>query len=142
MIIGPDVQPIINFLILQKLWKKGNVITLEEMQKAREDMDNFHKFCKLFLSSMVGRHKYNKKVHLHTISEIATASDEAFVLLCLENSLDRWQHEHEKPEEVKKTPVYTASPAEASKYGGWSEAGIHRYNELLQHIVPEMRQNS
>jgi hypothetical protein len=87
-------------------------------------MNNFQKFCELFLSNVVGRQVYNRKIACETISCNATVSDEAFVMLCLENSLARWKHEApEYSEEIQKVLVYTASPAEASKYVGWSEAG-------------------
>jgi hypothetical protein len=121
--------------------QKGGVITLEEMQQARSCMVNLQNFCKLFLSNVVGRQVYNRKIARETISCIATVSDEAFVLLCLVNSLARWKHEAEYPEEVQKVLVYTASPAEASKYGGWSEAAIHCFNELQQHIAPEIHRH-
>ena len=75
------------------------------MQKARDNIHDFDDFCGTFLSNVIGRQAYNKKIAHFTISKIATVSDEAFVILCLENLMDRWLHEAEKPEEVRKTPV-------------------------------------
>jgi hypothetical protein len=113
------------------------------MQQARLCMVNFQKFCKSFLSNVVGRQVYNRKIACETISCIATVSNEAFVMLCLEKSQARWKHEApEYSEEIQKVPVYTASPAEASKYGGWNEPGIHCFNVLQQHIVSEMHPTS
>ena len=71
-----------------------------------------------FLSNVIGKQAYNKKVLQATIIEIASVSDEAFVVLCLENSMKRWEHEALYPTEKRMDAVSTASPAEASKYGG------------------------
>ena len=62
-------------------------------------------------------------------------------MLCLKNSLAKWQHKAERPAEVRNIPVYTASPVEASKYRGWSEAVIQQFNELQQQFVPAMRKS-
>lgn len=109
------------------------------MQNARNDFDDFHTFCTSFLSNVIGKQAYNKRVLQDTISTIATVSDEAFVVLCLENSLGRWEQEAREPKEKRIDAVYTASPAEASKYGGWSIEGMRRFNTLQKEIIPEMR---
>jgi hypothetical protein len=109
------------------------------MQNARRNIENFDMFCSYFLSNVIGKQTYNKKVLQVTISEIATVSDEAFVMLCLENSMERWEHEAREPTEKRLDAKYTASPAEASKYGGWTSEGMRRFNTLQREIVPEMR---
>ena len=37
------------------------------------------------------------------------------------------------------TAVFTANPVEASRYGGWSYAGITQFNELLSNVIPARR---
>ena len=37
------------------------------------------------------------------------------------------------------TAVFTANLVEASRYGGWSYAGITRFNELLSNVIPARR---
>ena len=34
------------------------------------------------------------------------------------------------------TAVFTANTVEASRYGGWSFAGITQFNELLLNVIP------
>ena len=109
------------------------------MQNARSNFVNFDTFCSYFLSNVIGKQTYNKKVIQVTMSEIATVSDEAFVMLCLENSMERWEHEAREPAEKRLDAKYTASPAEASKYGGWTNEGMRRFNKLQREIVPAMR---
>ena len=37
------------------------------------------------------------------------------------------------------TAVFTANPVEASRYSGWSYAGITRFDELLSNVIPARR---
>ena len=104
----------------EEQYKLGNILELTKMQNAREMFVDFDNFCTYFLSNVIGKQAYNKRVHQETISCITTVSDEAFVVLCLENSMKRWEHEAANPTEKRIEAVYTASPAEASKYGGLS----------------------
>ena len=123
-------------------YKMGNIFTLEQMQNARKNFADFDTFCSSFLSNVIGKQAYNKKVLQSTISEMASVSDEAFVVLCLENSMKRWEHEAKDPTTKRIDAVYTASPAEASKYGGWSNEGMRHFNTLQREIVPYMRMKS
>jgi hypothetical protein len=94
------------------------------------------------LSNVVGRNHYNSKVGETRMSKIATIGDEAFALVCVKNSRERWK---DKVSELTKTnkskwkpSKYTANPLEARKYGGWSLEGIRRFSNLLC-TVPELR---
>jgi hypothetical protein len=49
------------------------------------------------------------------------------------------QHEAREPAEKRLDAKYTASPDEASKYGGWTNEGMRRFNKLQREIVPAMR---
>ena len=109
------------------------------MQNARSNFVNFDTFCSYFLSNIIGKQTYDKKVIQVTISKIATVSDEAFVMLCLENSMEHWEDEAKEPAEKRLDAKYTASPAEASKYGGWTNEGMRRFNKLQREIVTAMR---
>jgi hypothetical protein len=77
---------------------------------------------------------------------MASVSDEAFAIVCVKNSIDRWKEEAEDPAKTNKAKwkptKYTANPSEASKSGSWSLEGIHRFNSLCQTIVPEMQQRT
>jgi hypothetical protein len=126
----------------EEQYKLGNTLKLEQMQDAREMFVDFDNFCTYFLSNVIGKQAYNKRVPQETISCITTVSDEAFVVLCLENSMKRWEHEAMNPTEKRIEAVYTASPAEASKYGGWSIEGMRRFNVLQRDIIPKSRKGS
>ena len=123
-------------------YNMGNVITLEQMQNARSNFDDFDVFCSTFLSNVIGKQAYNKQVVQAKMSIITTASDEAFVLLCLENSMKRWEHEARDPDAKRIETMYTARPEEASKYGGWSKIGMRRFNILQRDIIPASRRES
>ena len=91
---------------------------------------------------VVGKRTYAKKSHVERISVFATPSDEALVLLLYENSFDRWKN-MAKTNNTKKSsvmPKYTNGGVSAGitgsskKYGGWSDEGLNRFNELYEQV--------
>ena len=54
------------------------------------DIRVFETFCRQFLSIVVGIGKWKDGHTKKMVSEIATVSDEAFVLFCLENNWEKW----------------------------------------------------
>lgn len=69
---------------------------LHRLEKLRKDPAAFKFFCVNFLSIVVGVTKFRNKRTSERISEIATLSDEALVLLLLSNSWTRWVELGEK----------------------------------------------
>lgn len=123
--------------------------SLEEFMKMRAgDYATYAMFCREFLSCVVGKLRFRKNTRLVSMDEAATVNDEAFALLLLENSYDRWVDvwtnrqntnnwlgKHKRWEsEVK--PRYTNGglifTEGKRKYKGWSEEGIDRYNALVK----------
>ena len=64
--------------------------TLEDFQALRKKKETFKHFCEQFLSIVVGVVTWRQQSLVKNVSQIATVSDEAFVLLCLENNWDKW----------------------------------------------------
>ena len=90
-----------------------------------------------------GREKYHKLMsHGGTLDcnglPLVSVSDEGFTRFFYENYLERWKCEYSinryKMEEVDRErlpdPKYTLSRSGNVAYGGWSEAGLQRFNEL------------
>jgi hypothetical protein len=106
----------------------------------------FQWFCENYLNTVMGRTIYNKSKDKCVVSKMSTASDEALVILCIENSHARWMWESLAPEDrdgtEKPKAMYTDSSNKAYKYGGWTEQGIDRYNELTGTIIPALRRTS
>jgi hypothetical protein len=118
---------------------------MDRILEARDNYDNFKFYCDNFLSCVVGKVLYHRKKMEVNIRKIASASDEAFVIVCLENNIDRWQAEALDPEVDKKDlpeRKYTNAPSECSKFSGWSDEGIKRYNELAGTIIPKKRKET
>jgi len=99
-------------------------------------------FCQEFLSCVVGRLEWKKQIERKRVWEIASASDEAFALLALENIWDDVVNHVEKGPTAARDPIvgkYTVDKYKrAGKYGGWSVAGLHRMLELKR-MVEENR---
>lgn len=108
----------------------------------RENEDAYEQFCKEFLPCIVGKTLWDKESALVEISKIASATDEAWGLLLLENSWDLWKAMAVRQESGEATvklskeerPVtkWTSSAGAAGRYEGWGEEGIPRYNELVK----------
>jgi hypothetical protein len=138
--------------------KKGKVPIMKDILKLRFDGDkselseDYMYFCGRFLKCVVGVQAFNRGMRMKTLlSDIATPSDEALALLLLENSHYRWNEEHDKKsrsnEPVKEDdlppPKYTNAGNKklqkgfTKKYGGWTGAGIDRYNELYGLVLQD-----
>lgn len=132
------------FLHVQDLAKKeGMIPSLEQIVNARDNIADFTQFCETFLSCVVGKTRYERSKTVTKITDIAKNSDEAFAILCFENSVAQWE-QSVKHDDVDANcnpakPRYTANPSNASKFGGWSSDGILRFNELAHSIVPKRR---
>ena len=75
-----------------------------------------------------------------------TKSDEALVLLYLENSIGKWTSQYNDPEGKNKSDWtqtgYTLENSQAKKYKGWSKAGIERFRFLMSDHIPKIRKSS
>ena len=70
---------------------------------------------------------------------VVTVSDEAFALLLFENYIDKWikrYHEDKNGDQKSKRVAgrYNKSNIGYSEYGGWSENGTLRFNELCEMV--------
>ena len=102
---------------------------------------------------IIGRKQWNQAAAVRSLSEFVTPSDEAFMLVNLENQLTRWTAMFETGN-TKTSPVcppFTATVQVATyktkefrqicrKYGGWNKAGIGAFNAYRIRII-EMRKN-
>jgi hypothetical protein len=91
------------------------------------------------------------------LSEVATPSDEALALLLIENSIHRWTREFEIREvkgeqhQIKEDELvpskFTSSGSNkrqkglTKRYKGWTQAGIQRFNVLLDQVKEDRRVN-
>ena len=70
---------------------------------------------------------------------MVTVSDEAFALLLYDAYIDKWimrYHQDRRGEPRSKRIVgkYTQTNGASTEYGGWSEEGIRRFNQLCEMI--------
>jgi hypothetical protein len=133
--------------------KEGKEVSNKAVK--REVNESYIFFCDNFLKCVVGLHKFNRSIkNTHKLRHIATPSDEALALLLLENSEYRWNQEFErkkKGEDVNEDhlppTMYTSlgqnkqQKGFTRKYGGWSQAGIHRFNELVKKVRDDREKN-
>ena len=123
----------------------------------RSSKNNYKIFFTRFVPAVVGPELFQQRLAEKTIdgvpTPLCTVSDEAFALLLLENSYDRWTDLYNKTGEIPlqrrgrqpRTCVSNVAPKytqggimyttnfEKNKKG-WSNDGIQRYNELFRFV--------
>jgi len=91
------------------------------------------------------------------VEKVATASDEAFALLCIENYFEHWLakarhcYMHNKPEgdfekdvdksERTKPGKWTSGRRNPNLNFGWHRDGVIRYNELMKSVKEDRKDN-
>lgn len=125
--------------------------TLCKLRQSRtaDEKEAFLWFAGELLECVSGKRAWGaRKKYKATISEaksnetgesIVTISDEAFALLMYENYMDKWierYHDEKRGEPGKKRIAgrYTKSSIGYCEYGGWSEDGVLRFNELCKMV--------
>jgi hypothetical protein len=132
-----------NILLMRKL-ANGNV------------NEDYVFFCDRFFKCIVRVSVYNERWDsLTTMSDIATPSDEALALLILENNEARWLQEFELQRDPSLVEAKASLPKAkytnsgknsrakgfTKRFGGWSNAGIERFNELLRLVKEDRNEN-
>ena len=108
------------------------------------NIKEFRWYCDNFLSVIVGKTVYNQKKFSELTSDIATRSDEAFLLVAMENSIDHWTAVVEDPKHEKGAypeAKYT-SKTDKKRHLGWNEEGIASYNRYMTKDIPRKRLSS
>lgn len=118
---------------------------LSDMLLLRSNLEIFTYVADTFYKAIKGKTDYNKLTKVDLMSDVVTASDEAFVFLTLENNFDRWIKQYEIDQLPNKDEVrnevfgpYTrtgvGNKGFTRRTSGWSTEGINRYNALCAHI--------
>ena len=144
---------------MPKFQEKGKeLFTIEELctlrrAKTEREKEAAFWFFGEFLSCVVGKRVWNVQKQYQLISQatmtgssdkLVTISDEAFALLMYENYEDKWTKQGSaqagQSEQSRKKVIrgkYTLQNSGTCKYGGWSHAGMRRFNELYDLVVED-----
>src|SRR5688572_2905110 len=99
----------------------------------------YYDFIHFFVSAVIGKMDYKRKLCSMVLSKYATVSDEAFALLNFENNIDTWM-DMGRTGDTKTSKVphkYTNGGSSKGKNGtsqhnkGWSDEGLRGFNELF-----------
>ena len=145
----------------KKLTAKFDINDFLEMRR-REDA--YMIFYKHFIKCITKKTVYEENIQkATTYNDICTVSDEAFALLLLENSWDRWMdiYKHDQTallprrggqqRQLFSCHIPTKYTKGGYKYGnteesgsnkkGWSREGIQRYNELFALVDADRKEH-
>jgi hypothetical protein len=128
--------------------------SMSEIMELSENAKTYQWVCSTLLKCVVGNTLWNRRYYKESLSDIATCSDEAFLLLTLENNYMRWLDEWkwlknnrdvEKEERTPKqfrTALYTNSGhsqknGRSKRFSGWSRDGYLRFNEIYALVAAD-----
>lgn len=79
-----------------------------------------------------------------TGAAVVTVSDEAFALLLYDAYIDKWiiryhQDRRGEPHSKRIAGKYTQKNGTSTEYGGWSEEGIRRFNQLCEMVQDDRK---
>jgi hypothetical protein len=121
------------------LEKKGIAsVDMRKVLQLRKERETFHWFLDTIASAVIGTSVADNVKSIQKPREWLSRSLEAFAILCLENYLDMVKCEVRK-DRVKEQPRWTKDARGKRKNQGWDQAGIRRYNQLVE-IVNENRE--
>ena len=106
----------------------------------------YGRYCKTFLKCVVGDNKWRSNYLTRPLKAFVSKSDEAFVLVVLENSWHRWmkQYSSNNPKDTTFDAQYTNSgvssrDGKTKRYCGWSEEGVTRFNTLCVQVMEDRK---
>ena len=114
-------------------------------------LEEFEYFCDRILSRLQSRDtRYKERKTKEPLSEIFTASDEAFAVLMIYNEMDRWENipdpaaleilELSKKRKWKNTVEKKFCSATRGSSDGWKDEGKKMFNALV-HNIEELRKD-
>ena len=130
--------------------------TLQSIQQKRDNQECFYLFCDVFLSKVVGVTTWRDGCIKLKVSDMATASDEAFTYLLIENYWDNWAtldletyknettYENNSTKKKKRKATwgkYTKNAYGARRFGGWTDEGRLRFNSLYAEVTADRLKN-
>ena len=121
--------------------RNGVMPKINDWLTMRDDKDGLYTtLMTIFTPCVVGVADYKRQVGSMFLSSFVTVGDEAFVLLTLENSEERWMELYKTGETKNKMANKYTDGGISRKSGrgrslsGWSNAGLNRFNELYMKV--------
>jgi hypothetical protein len=118
---------------------------LEDILEGRKAPLGAYKFfADYIIECVAGKREWKKQRETITMASATSPTDEAFALLLLENSYDRWRAMAESEDGTsREVTKYTRgkSTGGSRKYEGWTEEGRTRFNELVKFVRKDRLDN-
>ncbi len=104
----------------------------------------FFFFCNSVLECVAGKKEWKQQKTKRRVSEsCVSVSDEAFAMLLLVNSWDKFEYMAENPAIDERTEVpetrYTEKKGRNRKMQGWSSEGIDNFNKLCLFVIEDRK---
>lgn len=117
----------------------GEIPSLDEILEMRENIEIYTQICDHLLPPIVGKIKMKQLSADSPMTTYAQRTDEAFLLLLLENNWEKWNGEDEN--KVICPYTETSKNRSVKMMGGWKKEGYDRYNLLCQMVDEDRKKN-
>ena len=118
---------------------------MDDFLELRYDSETMNLFCGNILPHIMGKNLWKEGVYNMKVCDLASVTDEAFVLLALENIWDEWvgvlleeffgSKKRKMSDDGKRLVCagkYTGGWRSVTRFGGWSTDGLDRMNVLIK----------
>ncbi len=115
----------------------------EEIYQLRRNFETYKMVCDHLFPAIVGRMWVKENIKDMPMSKLITQSDEAFLLLVVENNRDRWEDmiENKKATSKISTKWSRGQGTGAVKFNGWDEKGLARFNRNMKKVKKDREEN-
>ena len=118
---------------------------MEQILKMRRGEDGYNEdydcFMRVFMPHVVGVREWTTSMNKGgKISKIATATDEAFGLLVLDNNYDKWTAQEMGSTHKEEAKYTLARRKDGCKFAsGWTEEGLDRYEYFYDRVLEDRK---
>jgi hypothetical protein len=148
--------------VVQNLKHKEEVPRMADILQLSNGGDAYHWICAKMLKCVVGYATWNRRCYKELLSDFATASDESFLVVTIENNYQRWldeaKHRYTNGEEDQEDVTWRAKLAPAKftnsgsssangngsnrRCGGWSKPGYLRFNSIYSQVQEDRKRRA
>jgi len=107
-----------------------DILKLRQAPRNKNTNTTFNFVVEYLAGPVIGQRKWKTEKCYKPLSNVMTISDEAFMLLLLENQYDMWKN---ATSTIVGRGKYTEK-AKNKKFCGWSNDGIRRFNQLCADV--------
>lgn len=130
-----EVNPLMLLKDDEKNYEDIGFFTIHNLQEGRNNKLKYTSIMEHFLPCIIGKIEFNMCGKKKKLSQLATRSDEAFLLLSLENNFEKWVvGTWDESASKHMNGVWTKNPKGCSDNRGWTDDGMARFQNIMKQV--------